>query len=244
MNPTEQYIRQAALSRGMSPDITARLAAREGLNGFDPSRPDHGGDGGSSFGPFQLHYGGINPAMPHAGLGDEFTRQTGLDAHDPATWQKQVDFSLDYAKNHGWGSWMGAKAAGIGPWDGINMASGNVAAQQPSPPQAPGTPAPPLGQATNIGSMAPHPMQPPAQITSTAPVQQPNTVSAISDFKNGDTKAGIGNVFGALSAAGNALESQQMAPLQPAQIQGPTAQQVQALPAFLASLGRRRSNQI
>lgn len=65
MNPIEQYIRQAAFRRGINPDIATRVAGHEGMNVCDPFKPDHGGDGGSSFGPFQLLYGGINPAMPH-----------------------------------------------------------------------------------------------------------------------------------------------------------------------------------
>ena len=129
MTPIEQYVRKAAYQRGINPDIAARVAGHEGMNVFDPSKPDHGGDGGSSFGPFQLHYGGINPVMPHAGMGDDFTKATRLDARDPSTWQKQVDFSLEHAKKRGWGNWMGATTAGVGPWNGINMASGNVAAQ-------------------------------------------------------------------------------------------------------------------
>lgn len=73
-------------------------------------------------------------------MGDDLTKANGLYACDPSTWQKQVDFSLDHAKKRGWGNWMRAKAAGVGPFDGINMASGNAAAQQPSSPQASGTP--------------------------------------------------------------------------------------------------------
>ena len=45
------------------------------------------GDMGSSFGPFQLHYGGMVPGVPrlnNPGLGDEFTAVTGLNASDPS----------------------------------------------------------------------------------------------------------------------------------------------------------------
>lgn len=114
------YLRQAAIARGMDPDIAVKVAGHEGLNGFDPSKPDGGGDEGSSFGPLQLHYSDMSKSMPHAGLGDEFTAQTGLDARDPSTWKQQIDFGLDHASKNGWGAWMGAKAAGVGPWDGID----------------------------------------------------------------------------------------------------------------------------
>jgi hypothetical protein len=63
------------------------------------------GDGGSSFGPFQLHYGGVNKDMPHPGLGDEFTKETGLDARDPKTVPDQVKFVADYTAQHGWKDW-------------------------------------------------------------------------------------------------------------------------------------------
>lgn len=115
----EQYIRQQAIARGMDPDTAVGVGNSEALRVFDPTKPDLGGDEGSSFGPFQLHYAGLSKTMPHAGLGDEFTKQTGLSARDPSTWKQQVDFSLDYAKQHGWGSWMGAKNTGIGEWQGI-----------------------------------------------------------------------------------------------------------------------------
>lgn len=107
------YIRQAAIKRGIDPNIALRVAGHEGLRGFDPTKVDRGGDGGSSFGPFQLHYGGINPQMPHGGLGDEFTKKTGLDARNSSTWKQQIDFALDQVRKGGWGPWMGARAEGI-----------------------------------------------------------------------------------------------------------------------------------
>ena len=119
-NPAiEAYIRDAAIRRGIDPETAVRVARAEALNVFDPNRPDLGGDDGSSFGVYQLHYAGLSRKMPNAGLGDEFTKATGLDARDPSTWKQQVDFSLDHAKRHGWGAWMGAKNTGIGDWQGI-----------------------------------------------------------------------------------------------------------------------------
>lgn len=107
------YIRQAAIKRGIDPNTALRVAGHEGLRGFDPTKVDRGGDGNSSFGPFQLHYGGINPQMPHGGLGDEFTKKTGLDARNSSTWKQQIDFALDQVRKGGWGPWMGARAEGI-----------------------------------------------------------------------------------------------------------------------------------
>jgi hypothetical protein len=123
-NEIISYLTDAAVRRGIDPTVARKVAESEALNVFDPNAPDRGGDEGSSFGPFQLHYAGISRNMPNAGLGDEFTRKTGLDARDPRTWKQQIDFALDYAKTHGWGSWMGAKKAGIVGMAGIKGGPG------------------------------------------------------------------------------------------------------------------------
>jgi len=117
-----QYIIDAAKRRGIDPDIALKVSRAEALNVFDPSKPDQGGDEGSSFGPFQLHYAGISKSMPHPGMGDDFTRATGLNARDPSTWRQQVDFALDRAAQGGWSPWMGAKAAGVANYEGIKGA--------------------------------------------------------------------------------------------------------------------------
>ncbi|WP_246780848.1 hypothetical protein [Rhizobium ruizarguesonis] len=148
-----EYIRQASLARGIDPNYSLRVAGHEGLNVFDPSSPDHGGDEGSSFGPFQLHYAGRSKSMPNPGLGDEFTKATGLHASDPSTWKHQIDFSLDWARKHGWSPWMGAKAEGITGMMGIGNAppQQQAAAGMPSappiqpPPVNPPAPAPTPG---------------------------------------------------------------------------------------------------
>jgi len=112
------YIRRAAAERGIDPEIAVKVAASEGLNGAV-------GDQGSSFGPYQLHYGGVAPGGNRVGgLGDEFTRSTGLNARDPNTWREQVNFALDQAKKGGWDPFHGAAKSGIGAWAGIR--NGNV----------------------------------------------------------------------------------------------------------------------
>jgi hypothetical protein len=123
----EQFIREEAVKRNIDPDIAVRVAESEALNAFDPDKPDRGGDEGSSFGLYQLHYKGMSKNMPNAGLGDEFTALTGLDARDPSTWKEQVKFSLDHAGKNGWGAWMGAKKAGIPDFAGISGRSPNAA---------------------------------------------------------------------------------------------------------------------
>lgn len=101
----KQYIAQAAEARGIDPNIAIQVARNEGLYGYV-------GDQGSSFGPFQLHYGNVASGGNRVGgLGDVFTQRTGLNARDPRTWQQQVDFSLDEAAKSGWGAWHGWKGA-------------------------------------------------------------------------------------------------------------------------------------
>ena len=100
-----QYITQAAEARGIDPNVALKVARSEGLYGYV-------GDQGSSFGPFQLHYGNVaRGGNAVGGLGDVFTQRTGYNARDPRTWQQQVDFSLDEAAKSGWGAWHGWKGA-------------------------------------------------------------------------------------------------------------------------------------
>lgn len=108
------YLIAGAKRRGIDPATVVRAFGHEGLNVFDPNQPDRGGDEGSSFGPFQLHYKGISKSMPNAGMGDDFTEKTGLNARDPSTWKAQTDYVLDHLQNGGtWAPWMGAAAEGI-----------------------------------------------------------------------------------------------------------------------------------
>lgn len=132
-NPeVEAYIRKRAVDRGIDPDVAVAVSRSEALNVFDPSKPDLGGDDRSSFGPYQFHYGGRSSKMPNPGLGDEFTKVTGLRADDPSTWRQQVDFALDTATKDGWRQWMGAANTGIPRWAGIkgSRALGVSAAEQ------------------------------------------------------------------------------------------------------------------
>lgn len=140
------YIRDAAIKRGIDPAVALKVAGAEALNVFDPSQPDRGGDEGSSFGPFQLHYKGFSKSMPNPGLGDEFTAKTGLHARDPSTWRQQVDFALDTAKQDGWRQWMGAANTGIPRWAGIKA----VEPQTVQVPQYPNQP--PLSQPTSTAA--------------------------------------------------------------------------------------------
>lgn len=128
------YIREAAVKRGINPDIAVRVAMSEGLkaNPADgwQSNVIRNGKREESYGPFQLYMGG--------GLGNEFVKATGLDPRNPGTVNQQVDFALDKARQGGWGPWNGAKAIGLDPWAGIDRNAPAMAQGQPQP--QPGAP--------------------------------------------------------------------------------------------------------
>jgi hypothetical protein len=103
------YITQAAIARGIDPNIALRVARSEGLQpGTWQSNVYKSGVREPSYGPFQLNNAG--------GLGTLFQKQTGL---DPSNWKAGVDFALDQAKAGGWSPWYGAKNAGITGMTGI-----------------------------------------------------------------------------------------------------------------------------
>lgn len=126
----EAYIRNAAIQRGIDPDIAVRVAKSEGLKkGVWQSDFVKNGVREPSYGPFQLYKGG--------GLGNEFQKATGLDPADPATVTQGIDFALDNARKGGWGPWYGAKRVGITGMEGIGGMPAQTA-QRPAPtPQQP-----------------------------------------------------------------------------------------------------------
>jgi hypothetical protein len=132
----EAYIRESALKRGIDPNIAVAVARTEGLGGA------YAGDRGSSFGPYQLHYGNVaSGGMKVAGLGDEFTKATGLDARNPNTVRQQIDFSLDRAAKSGWApwhGWRGDRFAGIGGGGGNVTVQANIHVDGSKDPNATG----------------------------------------------------------------------------------------------------------
>jgi hypothetical protein len=110
---TEAYIRDSAIRHGIDPNIALAVARSEGLNKYS-------GDYGTSFGPYQLHYGGSGiPGMNTKGIGDAFTKDTGLDARDPSTVRQQIDYTMDQVRKGGWGPWHGAARSGIYGYAGV-----------------------------------------------------------------------------------------------------------------------------
>lgn len=116
----EAYIRNAATQRGIDPDIAMKVAMSEG--GTDVARRGTFNTG-SSWWPFQLHYGGKGYEQfgNTAGMGNAFTQATGFQPGDPAAWRASVDYALDHAQKSGWGAWYGAKAQGITGMKGIGQ---------------------------------------------------------------------------------------------------------------------------
>ncbi len=142
------YIAHAAAERGIDPRVALAVAGTEGLNGYDPSKPDGGGDKGTSFGPFQLHYKSDVPGFTNSGMGDDFTKATGKHASDPSTWKAQVDFALDHAKQHGWRNWHGWNGKPANAGLGMDPAeAAKLIPPKPAPKVAP-APVTPSGDAT------------------------------------------------------------------------------------------------
>lgn len=113
------YIAQAAVKRGIDPNVALAVARSEGgLSSWNlQSNYFKNGIQEPSFGPFQLYKGG--------GLGNAFMAKTGLDPALAVNGPAGVDFALDYASKNGWGAWYGAGKAGISNWQGIG-AGGNM----------------------------------------------------------------------------------------------------------------------
>lgn len=114
-----EYIRRSAIAHGIDPNVALRIANSEGLRGSIPGVRNTPGDKGTSFGPFQLHYGSNIPGLTLKGLGDRYTKETGHHASDPKHWKEQIDFALRTARKEGWGAWHGRIGARIGVWQGI-----------------------------------------------------------------------------------------------------------------------------
>lgn len=79
-------IRAGASAAGADPNVMEGIYHGEGAVGYV-------GDSGSSFGPFQLHMGGLaGGELAAPGLGDDFKRETGLDPRDPNTVDQQISW--------------------------------------------------------------------------------------------------------------------------------------------------------
>lgn len=110
----EAYIRAAFIKNGHNPDIAMQVALSEGFNKFAGDRDLTWKP--TSFGAFQLHYPGIGKHTSD-GLGTQFTKDTGLDARDPANERATIDWTAANVGKLGWGHWHGYSG---GAFDGLN----------------------------------------------------------------------------------------------------------------------------
>ncbi len=115
------------LGRGDSGGVIAARPA-EGWQSFIPASQGPNGRE-DSWGIYQLLKSHNGKPM---GVGHNMLKETGLDPADPSNWQP----SIDYAAKNGWSAWYGAKAKGVGPWDGIkgaNAVGPQAAGVRPNP---------------------------------------------------------------------------------------------------------------
>jgi len=123
------YIRQAAIARGIDPDTALAVAMHEGTNPatgrFDSPAQEGVFPTGRSYWPFQLHYGGAGTPYAQygsvAGMGNDFTAQTGWQPGDPRAWKDATNFALDQAVANpkGWALWYGSVPARVAPQQGL-----------------------------------------------------------------------------------------------------------------------------
>lgn len=120
MTEYERFIREAASARGIDPDTAVAVARSEG--GVDEPARRGTFDTGSSWWPFQLHYGGQGYEQygTVAGMGNGFTKLTGWQPGDPNAWRDSVRYALNRAKAGGWSPWYGAAHVGMSNWEGID----------------------------------------------------------------------------------------------------------------------------
>jgi hypothetical protein len=129
----QNYIMAAAKRFHIDRKKALAVARAEGLGGFDPSTghwSNGPNDGGTSFGPFQLHR-----APDGRALGDQFEKQTGLKLSDMKNWRAGVDFALKDAARHGWSPWSSQR--GRPRFEGIDWQAVQSDMQRPAPSAAP-----------------------------------------------------------------------------------------------------------
>lgn len=112
-NEIEQYIIQSARKRGVDPATALKVARAEGGTKLWNRQSDvvKNGKRERSYGPFQLYMDG--------GLGNKFYEKTGLHPADEAAGRAAIDFAMEEVRKGGWTPWYGAKAVGVGRWDGV-----------------------------------------------------------------------------------------------------------------------------
>lgn len=128
----ESWTRSEAARLGVDPDEAVRVARAEGgLASWNAPGDVNQSGVPTSFGPFQLHYGGLGArGDPNnvGGLGDDFTSTTGKDARDASAGPAAVTFALENVAAHGWGAFHGAAVAGVGVGGAVGASRAQAAA--------------------------------------------------------------------------------------------------------------------
>lgn len=163
------YLRKAAIARGIDPDVAVKAMSGEGLGpGIWQSNYKQPYGRERSYGAMQLH---VDPTGRNPGMGNDFVKATGLDPADPKNFRQMIDFGLDNVVTGGWGPWYGAKAKGVTGMMGVGKDAKVVPASY-SPP-AMETPVP--GVRPSVIPMAPTGV---LQATQTTPAGAPQTPQA------------------------------------------------------------------
>ena len=138
-----EYVRQAAIARGIDPNVALRVVNQEsGFNRLATNLTSKE----QSYGVMQLNTMG--------GLGVD-AMKAGIDVRDPSTWQRQVDFGFDTIKRDGWRQWYGARDIGVSRWEGIGQGvPAAPAAAAPAAPAAPAAVAPLSGLDASLGTIS------------------------------------------------------------------------------------------
>lgn len=93
----EARIRQMAAERGLDPDRWAKIVAGE--SSWNPA---------ARLTTAKEDSGGLMQLNTKNGVGVEALK-AGINPHDPAQWEQQAAFGLDYAKKHGDRAWTAAR---------------------------------------------------------------------------------------------------------------------------------------
>jgi hypothetical protein len=111
------FVAEQAKAAGIDPYFALQVAMTEGGLSEWAKAGDFNTNGvPSSFGPFQMHYGNLGEPHHAMGLGDAFTKATGLDARNVEDAPEAIAYALKVAKQGGWGPWHGWTGD---PWAGI-----------------------------------------------------------------------------------------------------------------------------
>ena len=129
----------------ITPDYVRNVAAKSAAaTGLNPTRPlqigqlesafNHNavGDDGSSFGPWQMHYGNMSEKYPNGGLGDVFTKETGYDLRDPnvrkdpKAIQSNADWVANYMAKNGDRAWSTSRQLGNYPTPPADIPAANA----------------------------------------------------------------------------------------------------------------------